>query len=85
MIIIFRQFLTRFVDMENLVIKYHLLSLDIIKLLFEKIKENKNLNNDLIIEYLMTIKVLKAKTLNSYKETIDNFSEEEVLTMILLI
>ncbi|KAG4105272.1 hypothetical protein H8356DRAFT_925030 [Neocallimastix lanati (nom. inval.)] len=72
-----KQFLTKFVDMENLVIKYHLITLDIIKKLFEKIKDNKNFDINLIIDYLMAIKLLKIKTLNYYKETMNNFNEEK--------
>ncbi|ORX64369.1 hypothetical protein BCR32DRAFT_273133, partial [Anaeromyces robustus] len=63
--------------MENNVVRYHLITLEIIRRLFEKISENKYLNIDLLIEYMMVIRILKSRVNKYYIETISTFKEEQ--------
>jgi len=64
--------------MENNVVKYHLVTSVVMKKLFEKIKENENIDFFLIVEYLMILKSLKNKVGTYYREIISSFKDEKV-------
>jgi len=72
-----RQILTTFVDMENNVTKYHLATLVTLRRLFEKIKDEKYMDIDLIIQYLLVLRVLKKKVSDYYMEIISSFKDEK--------
>jgi len=62
--------------MENNVTKYHLVTLATLRRLFEKIRDEKYIDIDLVIQYLLVIRVLKNKVNDYYIEIMSNFKDE---------